>query len=111
MSRSGSCLFVFACADKNDKDKEHEIINLINNKSMKVIYFPREQHGGRRHPYVLNLSGNKHCIPKVGMKGNMMLPVCSLIQNTVFRLCNWNCSSYIYAVIICHFTWDTLTPL
>ncbi|XP_061188708.1 uncharacterized protein LOC133196872 [Saccostrea echinata] len=63
MANPGSCVFFFTDADAKDPEKANEVINLVNSKHMKLVYFLRGDCDGRRRRSVFNVPQNVQCIP------------------------------------------------
>lgn len=64
----GSCVFFFTDADAKDKDRMHEVINLVNAKKMKLVYFLRGECSSRRRRSYFTVPENVQCIPNDGSR-------------------------------------------
>nr|XP_022340887.1 von Willebrand factor A domain-containing protein 7-like [Crassostrea virginica] len=59
----GSCVFFFTDADAKDEDRKNEVIQLVNDKKIKLLYFLRGQCSSRRRRSDFTLPDNIQCIP------------------------------------------------
>lgn len=67
----GSCVFFFTDADAKDDYRMNEVINLVNAKKMKLLYFLRDECPKlrRRRRSQFTVPDNVQCIPNDDSKG------------------------------------------
>lgn len=63
MANPGSCVFFFTDADAKDPERYDELIHLVNNKNMRILYLLRDEcHRRRRRRSQFRVPENVQCI-------------------------------------------------
>lgn len=63
MANPGSCVFFFTDADAKDPERADELIHLVNEKNMRILYLLRDEcHRRRRRTSHFNVPENVQCI-------------------------------------------------